>query len=43
MVNTQNYTKIIEDHVRKYPRQWLWMHQRWKTKRWQKWWMVNSG
>ncbi|MEN6468540.1 MAG: lysophospholipid acyltransferase family protein, partial [Smithella sp.] len=37
LVNTQNYTKIIEDHVRKYPRQWLWMHQRWKTKRWQKW------
>jgi KDO2-lipid IV(A) lauroyltransferase len=30
--NTQNYTRIIEDHVRKYPGQWLWMHQRWKTK-----------
>ncbi len=32
LVNTQNYTKIIEDHVRKYPEQWFWLHQRWKTK-----------
>lgn len=30
--NTQNYTRIIEDHVRKYPEQWFWVHQRWKTK-----------
>lgn len=30
--NTQNYNTIIEDHVRKYPGQWLWLHQRWKTK-----------
>ncbi len=32
LVNTQNYNRIIEDHVRKYPGQWLWLHQRWKTK-----------
>ncbi|MRR17874.1 MAG: lipid A biosynthesis acyltransferase, partial [Deltaproteobacteria bacterium] len=32
LVNTQNYAKVIEDHVRKYPDQWLWLHQRWKTK-----------
>ncbi len=32
LTNTQNYAKIIEDHVRKYPEQWLWMHRRWKTK-----------
>lgn len=32
LVNTQNYAKVIEDHVRKYPKQWFWVHQRWKTK-----------
>jgi KDO2-lipid IV(A) lauroyltransferase len=30
--NTQNFTKVIEDTVRKYPDQWLWVHHRWKTK-----------
>ena len=34
--NTQNFTKMIEDHIRRYPEQWFWVHQRWKTKRWQK-------
>lgn len=31
--NTQRFTRIIEDTVRKYPDQWLWIHQRWKTQR----------
>ena len=35
-VNTQRFTKIIEDIVREYPEQWLWFHQRWKTKKYQK-------
>ena len=35
LVNTQNFTRVIEDTVRKYPDQWLWIHQRWKTKPWQ--------
>jgi KDO2-lipid IV(A) lauroyltransferase len=35
LINTQNFTKVIEDTVRKYPDQWLWIHQRWKTKPWQ--------
>ncbi len=31
IANTQRFTKVIEDTVRKYPDQWLWVHQRWKT------------
>ena len=30
--NTQKFTKVIEDYVRKYPDQWLWVHRRWKTR-----------
>jgi len=30
--NTQLFTKITEDYVRRYPEQWLWVHRRWKTR-----------
>jgi Kdo2-lipid IVA lauroyltransferase/acyltransferase len=30
--NTQRFTKVIEDYVRRYPDQWLWVHRRWKTR-----------
>ncbi len=30
-INTARFTKIIESYVRKYPEQWLWIHERWKT------------
>jgi KDO2-lipid IV(A) lauroyltransferase len=30
--NTQIFTRIIEEYVRKYPEQWLWVHRRWKTR-----------
>ncbi len=32
VTNTQKFTAIIEDYVRKYPEQWLWVHRRWKTR-----------
>jgi Kdo2-lipid IVA lauroyltransferase/acyltransferase len=35
VVNTQRFTKIVEEVVREYPEQWFWFHQRWKTKKWQ--------
>jgi KDO2-lipid IV(A) lauroyltransferase len=33
LVNTQRFTKVIEETVRRYPDQWLWVHQRWKTQK----------
>jgi Kdo2-lipid IVA lauroyltransferase/acyltransferase len=30
--NTQVFTKVIENYVREYPDQWLWVHRRWKTR-----------
>jgi Kdo2-lipid IVA lauroyltransferase/acyltransferase len=30
--NTQRFTRVIEEHVRSYPDQWLWVHKRWKTR-----------
>ena len=29
---TQAYTRVVEDYVRRYPDQWLWIHRRWKTR-----------
>ncbi len=30
--NTARFTSVIEQYVRRYPDQWLWMHRRWKTR-----------
>jgi Kdo2-lipid IVA lauroyltransferase/acyltransferase len=32
VTNTAAFTKAIEDYVRQYPEQWLWVHRRWKTR-----------
>jgi KDO2-lipid IV(A) lauroyltransferase len=32
VANTALFTKLIEDYVRRYPDQWLWVHRRWKTR-----------
>jgi len=30
--NTRKFTKVIEDVIRKYPEQWVWVHGRWNTR-----------
>ena len=32
VANTAKFTSVIEDYVRRYPDQWLWVHRRWKTR-----------
>ena len=32
IANTARFTAVIEQYVRRYPDQWLWVHRRWKTR-----------
>ena len=31
-VNTQKFAKVLEEIIRKYPEQWVWVHARWKMR-----------
>jgi Kdo2-lipid IVA lauroyltransferase/acyltransferase len=31
-VNTARFAKVIEEIIRKYPEQWIWIHARWKNR-----------
>lgn len=35
--NTQEYNRVMENFIRRFPDQWFWVHQRWKTKPHQAW------
>jgi Kdo2-lipid IVA lauroyltransferase/acyltransferase len=35
--NTREYNRVIENVIHRYPDQWFWIHQRWKTKPYQPW------
>ena len=30
--NTQRFTRVIENRVRRFPDEWLWVHRRWKVR-----------
>lgn len=32
VANTALFTRVLEDYIRHYPEQWLWVHRRWKTR-----------
>ncbi len=32
LINTANFTRRIEEYVRRYPDHWLWVHRRWNTR-----------
>jgi len=36
-LNTEQYNQAIEAIIRRYPDQWFWVHQRWKTKSYCAW------
>jgi Kdo2-lipid IVA lauroyltransferase/acyltransferase len=41
--NTQEYNRVMENFIRRYPDQWFWVHQRWKIKPYQAWPQKSNG
>ena len=35
--NTRQYNRVIETYARRFPDQWFWVHQRWKTRPYCEW------
>lgn len=31
-INTERWSTVVEQYIRRYPEQWVWMHRRWETK-----------
>ena len=31
-INTEKFSKIIENHIKEYPEDWVWMHRRWRRR-----------
>jgi KDO2-lipid IV(A) lauroyltransferase len=40
-MNTQLCNDVIERFVRRYPEQWFWVHQRWKTRPYTPWFRIK--
>lgn len=36
-MNTAQYNRVIELYARRFPEQWFWVHQRWKTRPYKPW------
>jgi KDO2-lipid IV(A) lauroyltransferase len=34
---TRQYNRALESYIRRFPEQWFWIHQRWKTRPYQPW------
>jgi len=32
LLNTANFTRLLENYIRRFPDHWLWVHRRWKTR-----------
>ncbi len=33
VTNTENFNRVLEEHIRRDPEGWVWMHRRWKRRR----------